>query len=130
MVWAKELSLCHKFWIYNPYFFRTQCRKSLILQTYIIWSNRIHSLKYLRSTTWESKDIGFRKAEFVAKTQFLTDKYLREIVHIFYHNDTCKLQYTYAMRLRNIIVSNMWFKLFFNLTTFVIYKLTKIHILF
>ena len=28
-------------------------------------------LKYLRSTTSELKDIGFRKAEFVAKTQFL-----------------------------------------------------------
>ena len=33
--------------------------------------NRIHSLKYLKSTTLESKDIGFRKAEFVTKTQFL-----------------------------------------------------------
>ena len=33
--------------------------------------NRIHSLKYLKSTTLESKDIGFRKVEFVAKTQFL-----------------------------------------------------------
>ena len=68
---TKELSLCHKLWIYNPYIFGTQCRKSLIFQTYIILSNRIHSLKYLRSTTLESKDIGFRKAEFVAKTQFL-----------------------------------------------------------
>ena len=28
-------------------------------------------MKYLRSTTLESKDIGFRKAEFKAKTQFL-----------------------------------------------------------
>ena len=59
--WLKKLSLCHKI----------PCRKSLIFQTYIIWSNRIHSLKYLRSTTLEFKDVGFRKAEFVAKTQFL-----------------------------------------------------------
>ena len=29
-------------------------------------------LKYLRSTTFESKDIGFRKAEYLAKTQFLS----------------------------------------------------------
>ncbi len=36
-----------------------------------LWSNKIHSLKYLRFTTLESKDIGFRNAEFVAKTQFL-----------------------------------------------------------
>ena len=55
---TKELSLCHKLWIYNPYIFRIQCRKSLIFQTYIIWYYRIHSLKYLRSTTLESKDIG------------------------------------------------------------------------
>ena len=61
----------YKLWFYNHYIFRIQCRKPLIFQTYIIWSNRIHSLKYLRSTTLESKDIGFRKAEFVAKTQFL-----------------------------------------------------------
>ena len=66
-----RLKGCHKLWIYNPFIFETQCRKSLIFQTYIIWSNRIHSLKYLRSTTLEFKDIGFRKAEFVAKTQFL-----------------------------------------------------------
>jgi len=70
----KELSLCHKLWIYNPYIFGTQCHKSLIFQTYIIWSNRIHTLKYLRSTTLESKDIEFRKAEFVAKTQVLWGK--------------------------------------------------------
>ena len=67
----KELSFCRKLWFYNPYIFGSQCRKSSIFQTYIIWSNRIHSLKYLRSTTLEFKDIGFRKAEFVAKTQFL-----------------------------------------------------------
>ena len=65
------MSLCHKLWIYNLNIFGTQCCKYLIFQTYIIRSNRIHSLKYLRSTTLESKDIGFRKAEFVAKTQFL-----------------------------------------------------------
>ena len=65
------MSLCHTLWIYNPNIFVFQFRKSLIFQTYIIWSNRIHMLKYLRSTTLEFKDIGFRKAEFVAKTQFL-----------------------------------------------------------
>jgi len=43
----------------------------LIFQTWIILSNRIHSLKYLRSTTLGCKDIGIRKSEFVAKTQFL-----------------------------------------------------------
>ena len=30
----------------------------------------IHNLKYLNSTTVSCKDIGIRKAEFVAETQF------------------------------------------------------------
>ena len=33
--------------------------------------NLIHNLKYLRSAIFGSKDIGIRKSEFVAKTQFL-----------------------------------------------------------
>jgi len=33
-------------------------------------------MKYLRSTKLESEDIGFRKAEFVAKTQFLSAIYV------------------------------------------------------
>ena len=39
----------------------------------IILSNRVHSLKYPRSTRVGCKDIGKRKSEFVAKTQFLFD---------------------------------------------------------
>ena len=50
---------------------RTRCCKPLIFQTQIIGSNRIHSLKYLRSATFGSKDIVIMKSEFVAKTQFL-----------------------------------------------------------
>ena len=78
LCWSKkELCLWHKLWFYNPYIFGIQCRKSLIFQTYIIWSNRIHSLKYRRSiTTLESEDIGFRKAEFVAKIQFLSNIFI------------------------------------------------------
>ena len=45
--------------------------KPLVFRTQIIWFNRIHSLKYLRSATFGSKDIVIRKSEFVAKTQFL-----------------------------------------------------------
>ena len=71
VMYPKELSLCRKLSIYNPFIFGTQCITSLIFQTYFNLSTRIHSLKYQRSTTLESKDIGFRKAEFVAKTQFL-----------------------------------------------------------
>ena len=46
--------------------------KPLIFQTKMIWSIRIHSFKYLRSTTLGCKDIRSRKSEFVAKTQFLS----------------------------------------------------------
>ena len=38
-----------------------------------IWSDRIHSLKYKRSTTAGCKDKRIRKTEFVARTQFLYD---------------------------------------------------------
>ena len=67
----KELSLCHKLWFSNPYIFGTQCRKSLIFHTYIIWTDRSRSLKCQRSTTLGSKDTGIRKSKFVAKTQLL-----------------------------------------------------------
>ena len=69
---GKELSLCHKLKFSNPYIFAILKCISLIFQTQIISSNIIHSLKYLRSTTISCKDIGIRKSEFVAKTQFLS----------------------------------------------------------
>jgi len=68
------LSLRNKIKYLNLEIFRTRSCKPLIFQTQIIWSNRIHSLKYLRSATFGSKDIVIRKSEFVAKTQFLCFK--------------------------------------------------------
>ena len=68
---AKELSLRNKIKYLNLEIFRTRSCKPLIFQTQIFWSNRIHSLKYLRSATFGCKDIVIRKSEFVAKTQFL-----------------------------------------------------------
>ena len=70
----KELNLWNKIKYLNLNIFRTRCCKPVKFQTLIIWFNRIHSLKYLRSTTFGSKDIVIRKSEFVSKTQFL---YLR-----------------------------------------------------
>ena len=67
----KELSLWNKIKYLNHNIFRTRCCKPLIFQTQIIWSNRIHSLKYLRYATFGSKDLVIRKSEFVAKIQFL-----------------------------------------------------------
>jgi len=67
----KELSLWNKIKYLNLNIFRIRCCKPLIFQTQIIWSNKIHSLKYLRSATFGSKDIVIIKSEFVAKTQFL-----------------------------------------------------------
>ena len=68
---TKELTHCHKLWFSHPNIFATQCRKHLIFQTYIFLSNKSHSLKYQRFTAFEFKDIGIRKSEFVANSQFL-----------------------------------------------------------
>ena len=67
----KELSLWNKIKYLNLNIFWTRCCKPSIFQTQIIWSYRIHSLKYLRSATFGYKDIVIRKSEFVAKIQFL-----------------------------------------------------------
>ena len=53
---SKELSLCNKVKYLNPNIFRARCCKPLIFQTLITWFNRIHSLKYLWSVTFGSKD--------------------------------------------------------------------------
>ena len=66
---TKELSLCNK---PNTHIFSTWWCKPLIFQTQIFSSNRIQSLKYLRSTVLGYTDIRIRKSEFVAKTQFLS----------------------------------------------------------
>ena len=56
----KELSLCHKYQFSNAYITKTRWRKSLIFQTLIIWSFRLHSLKYLGSTTLGCRDKGIK----------------------------------------------------------------------
>ena len=66
-----ELSFWHKLKSLDPNIFATWWCKPLIFQTLISWSIRIHSLKYLRSTTLCYKDIKIRKSEFVVKTPFL-----------------------------------------------------------
>ena len=62
---SKEMSFC-----LNPYISAIGRCNPLIFQTWIILSNIIHSLKYLRFTTSGCKDIANRKSEFVTKTQF------------------------------------------------------------
>ena len=81
----KELSIWNKIKYLNLNIFRTRCCKPLIFQTQIIWSNTIHSLKYLRSATFGSKDIVIRKSEFVAKTQLLCHKLFFRLC--LYHRD-------------------------------------------
>ena len=51
----------------NFYIFTTWWCKPLINITYLIWSNRIYGLQYLRYTKLCCKDIGIRKSEFAAK---------------------------------------------------------------
>ena len=46
-----------------------------MFQAQNICSDRIHSLKYLGSTTFGSKDIVNRKPEFVEKTQFFCETF-------------------------------------------------------
>ena len=68
---GKELSFCHKLWFHNPYTFSTLCRRPSTFQTMkSVRSNNL-SLKYQRFTPFGCEDIGIRKSEFVAKTQFL-----------------------------------------------------------
>ena len=81
---TKGLSLWNKIKYSNLNIFRTRFCKPLIFQTQIIWSNRIHSLKYLRSATFGSKDIVIRKSEFVAKTQFLSFLWKKMIIQPVY----------------------------------------------
>ena len=53
----------------------------------IIWSNRIHSWKYQRSTSLVSKDLQIRKVEFVTKTQLLRANYtsLKHFIWLKYY---------------------------------------------
>ena len=75
---SKELSLCHKLWLSNPFIFRTQCRRSLIFQTMTSARSNNRSLKYQSFTTLGSKEKWIRKPEFVAKTQFLCEQIREE----------------------------------------------------
>ena len=64
---GKELSLYNKIKYLNLNIFRTRCCKHLIFQTLIILFNRIHSLKYLRSVTFGSKDNSDQKIRVCGK---------------------------------------------------------------
>ena len=72
----KDLSLYHKLWFSNCFFFATQCLRSLIFQAmnYVRLNNL--SLKYQRLSPSSWKDISIRKSEFVTKTQFLWATFL------------------------------------------------------
>ena len=56
----KKLSLCHKSQFSNTYISTTKLCKPLIFQTYIVWYNRSHTLKYLRSISLDCWDIGYK----------------------------------------------------------------------
>ena len=61
LIFAKKLSFCNKLKFSIP--------TSLQIYGVNLFNNRINSLKYLRSTALDCKDIGIRKSVFVAKTQ-------------------------------------------------------------
>ena len=79
----------------NPFVFATWRCKHLIFQIKIIWSNIIHSLKYLRSTTLGCEDIWNRKSELVAKTQFISKMQVNNCIYIILclKTSNCKLWY-------------------------------------
>ena len=67
----KELSFCHNLWFSNSYNLTTRFPRPLIFQTINSVRTNSLSLKYQISGCL---DIGVRKYEFVAKTQFLSFK--------------------------------------------------------
>ena len=70
-VFLKEFSLRRKLRFSNTYIFATQCRRPQIFQTMnYVRPNRL-SLKYQGFPPSDYQDMGIRKFEFVAKTQFL-----------------------------------------------------------
>ena len=77
----KELSFCHKLRFSKPYIFLTWSCKPLSFQIYVLCSN-------LRSTKKGYKDIGIRKSEFVATTQFLSNKMIILFSKSSYWNET------------------------------------------
>ncbi len=74
---SEECNLCHKLWLSNSYIFAIQCRRPCIFQTMISVGSNNLSLKYKKFTWFDIKDIGIRKLEFVAMTQFLCSKTLK-----------------------------------------------------
>ena len=110
----KKLSLCHKLWFSNPNIFGTQCRKPLIFQASIVWSNKSRSLKCQRFTTLESKDTGIRKSEFVAKTQFLSRIYQIANSFIILKLDQCHLRCNCAVY-TGLFLLNNWFLSYWSL---------------
>ena len=129
MFLTKELSLWNKLKYLNLNIFRSRCCKHLIFQTQIIWSNKIHSLKYLKSATSGSKDIVIKKSEFVAKTQFLfvqkktnvfekvylTNHSFWEKTKFFFGKNSNVFSYLFYFSEWSILFVNCW--VFFSWTT-------------
>ena len=66
-IWSKELNVCHK--LKFPISLQPDAVDLLYFQLLIL------SFKYQRFTPSCGKDIEIRKFEFLAKTQFLSEKY-------------------------------------------------------
>ena len=104
------MSIWNKIKYLNLNIFRTRCCKPLIFQTLIIWSNRIHSLKYLRSATFCSKDIVIRKSKFVAKTQFLLRKVFYKIRWWYEWYIKCAKKCVYTLKFKNLLSQKYFYK--------------------
>ena len=106
----KELSFCRKLKFSNPYICAAEWFKPLIFQTLNIYSNRIHSLKHLWFTRLDCKDIRIRKSEFVAKTQFLYQKFKKYFWSSLLRNSSLR-----ELRLK-IFEIEFFYEIYFTLT--------------
>ena len=115
----KELSFfCHKLRFSNPYIFATRFRWSLIFQTMnSVWSNS-RSLKYQRFTRSGCKDIGIRKFEIVAKTQFLSWCFMFAYVEVKIK------EFNFLSLIRKFNILTWFYKLWTNYQSFFFFILT------
>ena len=63
-----------------PFSLQPNVAKLLYFKLRLFYLTDSYSLKYLRSTTSGCKDMGPRKSEFVAKTQFFKKKFLPAVL--------------------------------------------------
>ena len=102
---TEKMSFCHTLYNFSTlYQLATRCCRSLIFQTMNSARSNSLSLKYHRFTPSSCKDIGIRIFEFVAKTQFLSERFskIKSVLNI----SKCRSNVLSKM---SVPLSLMWF---------------------